>query len=325
MNRLGRLWPGLHVFLFSDNVPLEDEIELKRYAQEEGLLLMGPDAGTVIINGVALGFANAVPEGSIGLVAASGTGLQEVTSLIARQGGGISQAVGVGGRDLSEAVGGIMMMESLMALQEDPNTQVLALISKPPAPGVAEKVLDLIRKSDKPTVVCFLGGDPSAVEAAGAIPATTLEEAALLAGRLAVGSQRSVEQVIAEIERELERRDEESEGLAAGIRAKLTERQQYVRGLFCGGTFCYEAMLLLRNLIGDVHSNVTLEKRLNLADSNKSFAHTCIDLGEDEFTVGRLHPMLDFSLRNRRIQWEAEDPRDGCHPAGCAPGLRRPP
>ena len=170
---------------------------------------MGPDAGTAIINGVALGFANAVPEGNIGLVAASGTGLQEVTSLIARQGGGVSQAVGVGGRDLSEAVGGIMMMESLMALQEDPDTQVLVLISKPPAPDVAEKVLDLVRASDKPTVVCFLGGDPSAVEAAGAVPATTLEEAALLAGRLAAGGQQPVGQVIAEIKRGLERRDEE--------------------------------------------------------------------------------------------------------------------
>jgi FdrA protein len=302
------LQKGLHVFLFSDNVPLEDEIELKRYAQEEGLLLMGPDAGTAIINGVALGFANAVPEGNIGLVAASGTGLQEVTSLIARQGGGVSQAVGVGGRDLSEAVGGIMMMESLMALQEDPDTQVLVLISKPPAPGVAEKVLGLVRASDKPTVVCFLGGDPSAVEAAGAVPATTLEEAAFLAGRLAAGGQQPVGQVIAEIKRGLERRDEELEGLATEARSKLTEEQRYVRGLFCGGTFCYEAMLILRDIIGDVHSNAPLEKRLKLADSNKSLAHTCVDLGEDEFTLGRLHPMLDLSLRNRRIQWEAEDP-----------------
>ena len=301
------LQKGLHVFLFSDNVPLEDEIELKRYAQEEGLLLMGPDAGTAIINGGALGFANAVPEGNIGLVAASGTGLQEVTSLIARQGGGVSQAVGVGGRDLSEAVGGIMMMESLMALQEDPDTQVLVLISKPPAPDVAEKVLDLVRASDKPTVVCFLGGDPSAVEAAGAVPATTLEEAALLAGRLAAGGQQPVGQVIAEIRRDLERRDEGLKGLAAEARAKLTEGQRYVRGLFCGGTFCYEAMLILRDIIGDVHSNAPLEKRLKLADSNKSLAHTCVDLGEDEFTLGRLHPMLDLSLRNRRIQWEAED------------------
>lgn len=302
------LQKGLHVFLFSDNVPLEDEIELKHYAQEERLLLMGPEAGTAIINGVALGFANAVPEGNIGLVAASGTGLQEVTSLIARHGGGVSQALGVGGRDLSEAVGGIMMMESLMALQEDPGTQVLVLISKPPAPSVAEKVLSLVRETDKPTVVCFLGGDPSAVEAAGAVPATTLEEAARLAARLAVGSQQPAEQVIAEIKRDLERRNEELEGLAAEARAKLREGQRYVRGLFCGGTFCYEAMLLLRDLIGDVHSNAPLEKRLKLADSNKSLAHTCVDLGEDEFTVGRLHPMLDLSLRNRRIQWEAEDP-----------------
>lgn len=118
-----------------------------------------------------------------------------------------------------------------------------------------------------------------------------------------------MDQVIAEIKRDLERRDEGLKGLVAEARAKLTGGQRYVRGLFCGGTFCYEAMLLLRDFIGNVHSNAPLEKRLKLVDSNKSLAHTCVDLGEDEFTVGRLHPMLDLSLRNRALKGRRKIPR----------------
>ena len=160
---------GLHVLLFSDNVPLQDEISLKDLAASKGLLCMGPDAGTAIINGVALGFANAVPRGSIGLVSAAGTGLQGVTSGIARRGAGVSQAIGTGGRDLSEAVGGRMMLQGLKMLQEDPETEVIVLISKPPASGVSQKVLDAITRQ-KPTIVCFLGADPGAIEKAGALP-----------------------------------------------------------------------------------------------------------------------------------------------------------
>ncbi len=292
---------GLHVFLFSDNVPLEDEIALKRYAESEGLFLMGPDAGTAIINGVALGFANAVPAGPIGLVAASGTGLQEVTTLIARRGSGITQAVGVGGRDLSEAVGGIMMRMGLEALQDDPDTEVIVLVSKPPAPSVAGRVLGLVGQSDKPTVVCFLGGDAEAIEQAGGIPAATLEEAALLAVRLARGKKPKRGKLRRKQEAELGR-------LAKRALKKLKARQKYVRGLFCGGTFCYEAMLVMQETLGTIHSNTPLEGAPRLEDPNRSVAHTCVDLGEDEFTVGRLHPMLDLSLRNRRIEWEASDP-----------------
>lgn len=294
---------GLHVFLFSDNVPLKDEIALKRYAKEKGLLLMGPDAGTAIINGVALGFANAVPRGRMGVVGAAGTGLQGVTSLITWEGEGISQAIGVGGRDLSEAVGGTMMMESIRALQADPQTEVLVLVSKPPHPTVAEKVLNLVGESDKPTVVVFLGGDQETIRQAGATPAATLEEAALVAVKLARG-QDPIEAAIT-----LAHRDEGLERLAGEIRQGLSPDQKYIRGLFCGGTFCHETLLVLRELIGDVHSNIPLDESLKLADSNKSVEHTVVDLGEDEFTVGRLHPLLDLGLRNRRILWEAHDPQ----------------
>ncbi|MGD1994210.1 MAG: hypothetical protein PVI59_13545, partial [Anaerolineae bacterium] len=171
----GEAWEALrndlHVFLFSDNVSLEDELALKRHAAEHGLLMMGPDCGTAIINGIALGFANVVPRGPVGMVAAAGTGLQEVSTLLARRDAGISQAIGTGGRDLKEAVGGITMLEGLKALQADPQTEVLVLVSKPPSPVVARRVLEQVKKSDKPTVVCFLGGDPASIAAAGAIPA----------------------------------------------------------------------------------------------------------------------------------------------------------
>jgi FdrA protein len=297
---------GLHVLLFSDNVPLEDEIALKKLAAERGLLCMGPDAGTAIINGVALGFANAVPRGNVGLVSAAGTGLQGVTCGLARAGAGVSQAIGTGGRDLSEAVGGATMLAGLAALQADPVTGVIVLISKPPAAAVAARVLAEVRRSNKPTVVCFLGADPGPIEAAGAIPATNLTQAAALAAAVATATATGANWCNA-----LVRLEEESIGLialAAVEQAKLALGQYALCGLFAGGTFCYEAQLILKNLPEKVYSNAPLVKANRMPDSHVSRGHVCIDLGEDEFTQGRLHPMIDPSLRNRRILQEARDP-----------------
>ncbi len=148
---------GLHVLLFSDNVSLEDEIALKQEAGELGLLMMGPDCGTALINGIPLAFANAVPRGPIGIVSASGTGLQEVSSLIARAGGGVSHGIGTGSRDLLEAVGGATTLQAIEALQADPATRHIVLLSKPPAPPVAAAVLERVAKSEKPFTICFLG------------------------------------------------------------------------------------------------------------------------------------------------------------------------
>src|SRR5690606_14776291 len=110
---------NLNVMMFSDNVTVEDEIKLKDLAVKKDLLMMGPDCGTAIINGVGLCFANKIKRGPIGLVAASGTGLQEVTVLIDQFGGGISQAIGVGGRDLSKDVMGRMTLHAINALNAD--------------------------------------------------------------------------------------------------------------------------------------------------------------------------------------------------------------
>ncbi|HTP09381.1 MAG TPA: acyl-CoA synthetase FdrA [Anaerolineae bacterium] len=293
---------GLHVLLFSDNVALEDEIALKRYARDHGLLLMGPGAGTAILNGVALGFANVVPSGPVGIVSAAGTGLQEVSTLLAKYGVGITQGIGTGGRDLKDEVGGIMMLEGLKALQADPATKVIALVSKPPSPGVAEAILDQVAQSDKPAIIGFMGANPDQFRA---IPNTTmartLQETALLADN-AAGVNIDVAAVIAQEETKLQTQVKE-------LRAVLKPEQKYLRGLFSGGTLCFEAQVIWRDLLKEsVLSNAPLRHENQLADSLHSVKHTCIDLGEEEFTVGRPHPMIDNDLRIRRLLQEARDP-----------------
>ena len=294
---------GLHVFLFSDNVPLKDEIALKRYAADHGLLMMGPDCGTAILNGVALGFANVVPRGPVGIVAAAGTGLQEVSTFLARRDVGISQAIGTGGRDLTEAVGGIAMLEGLKALQHgDPATEVLVLISKPPAPGVARRVLEQVGAGDKPTVACFLGGDPAPIAAVGAIPAATLQEAAYLAAAEVEG------QVDSPVDEVIECETVDLQAQALELKDQLTFKQRALRGLFSGGTLAAEALVVWREIVGDVRSNVPLDPRLALEDPTRSQGHTAVDLGAGEFTRGRPHPMIDNDLRIRRLMAEAADP-----------------
>jgi FdrA protein len=293
---------GLHVLLFSDNVPIEDEVALKQYAARHGLLMMGADCGTAIINGVALGFANVVPRGPVGIVAAAGTGLQEVSTLLAKLGVGIAQGIGTGGRDLKEQVGGLMMLEGIKALQADPQTQVLLLVSKPPAPAVAGRVLEQVKGSDKPTVVCFLGGDPGPIAAAGAIPARTLQEAAYLAAAEVEGYEGpSADEVV-------ERETADLKAQAAGLKERLKPDQRYLRGLFSGGTLAAEALVIWEETLGDVRSNVALDPRLRLGDATRSEDHCAVDLGEDAFTVGRPHPMIDNGLRIRRLMQEARDP-----------------
>src|SRR6266567_8327391 len=182
---------GLHVFLFSDNVPLEDEITLKRLAQARGLLLMGPDCGTAMLNGVGLGFINVVPRGPIGIVGASGTGIQQVMSLVAQERGGVSQVIGCGGRDLSEAVGALTTLQGLRMLQEDEQTEVIVLISKPPAPKVAERVLQAATSGKKPVVVMFVGADANALQSRYGhriVVASTLADAAQKAISVCGGS-----------------------------------------------------------------------------------------------------------------------------------------
>ena len=288
---------GLDVMIFSDNVTTADEIELKQLAHERGVLVMGPDCGTAIVGGIPLGFANVVRRGDIGVIGASGTGTQQVTALIDRWGAGITHAIGTGSHDLSAEVGAITMLDAMAALASDPATKVLLLVSKPPAPKVAERVLAAAAAASTPAVVCFLGADPDSVARPGIKAAETLEDAAALAVELSTGAEPNRAEGAGDIE-----------AAAAQATAALAPSQRYIRGLFSGGTFGYEASLLLSKRLGTVHSNTPARPEDTIADVWKSEGHTIIDLGDDVFTRGRPHPMIDFRLRVERIAEEAADP-----------------
>jgi len=296
------LQKGLHVFLFSDNVTLEKEIELKKTARARGLLLMGPDCGTAIINGIPLAFANAVPRGSIGIVAAAGTGLQETSTLIANNGAGISQAIGTGGRDIKEEVGGMMFISAMEALAADKETAVILLVAKPPDPAVLRRIARASRPIAKPLVTVFLGGAAGMVKGRNIHDAATLEAGALTAVALSRGNE------VETVARRLAGRDARLLIKARAIAAGLQRRQKYVRALYSGGTFCSEAQAIFRGRVAGLYSNVPLAGLEKLGNSLQSRQHTFLDLGEDEFTSGRLHPMIDFSTRNRRLLQEAGDP-----------------
>ncbi len=288
---------GRNVFLYSDNVPVEREAALKRRAREKGFLVLGPDCGTAWlggIGGIGLGFANRVRRGGIGLVGASGTGLQAVMSRIHALDFGISQAIGTGGRDLSAEVGGITAAQGLDLLRRDPETYVIVLIAKPPDPEVGSRLLSLARSIGKPVVVHFLGAPLPGRRLGNVYFAATLSEAAELAVSLFPGTAGAPPAT--------------NQQKTAGGAPAVPGRKTWIRGLFSGGTLAYEALLGLSAFLAPVWSNLGARK---LADSLHSREHTILDLGADEFTVGRLHPMIDQDLRLRRLRQEAADPDVG--------------
>ncbi len=280
---------GLNVMLFSDNVPVEAELRLKQKAVEKGLLMMGPDCGTAIINGVPLCFANAVRRGKIGVVGASGTGTQEVTVQVHRLGEGLSQVIGTGGRDLKDQIGGLMMIQGFESLIADPETEVIVLISKPPSPTVAEKIYQIAKHSPKPVVIDFIGGDRSAIEAVGAVPCISLEDAA----RKAVGKLRGqpVEDFTGFSLPEGQIRE-----MVEAAAAKLKLDQNELRALYTGGTLADEAMKLLGERY-EIYSNIPLTPEMAIENLPGGRGHICLDLGEDQFTRGRPHPMIDPQTR----------------------------
>jgi FdrA protein len=275
-----------HVFLYSDNVSLEDEIELKKTAREKALLVMGPDCGTAIINGIGLGFANRVRRGAIGIVGASGTGTQAVTSHIHELGGGVSHAIGTGGRDLKSEVGAITAQQALDLLARDPETKVIVLVSKPPSPEVATRLISAAQFTGKPVVIYFIGYPPPARKIGNLHFAISLSEAA----EIAVGQSAMT--------------TEESSVVNKPVGG-------YLRGLFSGGTLAYETMIGLQASLSPLYSNAPITNSQLLHDPLKSECHTIIDLGDEFFMVGRLHPMIDNDLRIRRMRQEAADPEVG--------------
>jgi FdrA protein len=281
------LTAGLHVLLFSDNVPLAEEVALKERASRAGRLVMGPGAGTAVLGGVGLGFANAVGAGPAGIVAAAGTGAQEAMTLLDRWGIGVSQVIGVGGRDLSADVGGLMARDAIRALDADPGTEVILLVSKPPDADVATAVIGASEAT--PVVAACLGMSAPDGLLAGAPLAATLEQGAL-----------RVASILGKPEPDLAAGlDGVTERMAARIGATRTA----VRGFFTGGTLCYEAQVVLGGSLGPVYSNIPLRPELGLPAP--AGAHICLDLGEEEYTKGRPHPMIDPAARKEVMRADA--------------------
>lgn len=295
---------GRHVMLFSDNVTLDDEVALKREAAGRGLLLMGPDCGTAIVGGMPLAFANAVRRGPIGIVGAAGTGIQEVSSLIHRLGGGVSQAIGTGGRDLSIEVGGLMMLLGIEALAADPETQVLVIVSKPAAAAVAERVVAALAATPKPCVVHFVGDAPRPEDTAhGIVFADSLAGAAELACRRS-GLGFTPPPPIADPS-------------CVAAAAALLPAGAALKALFCGGTTGQEALALLTRAGLEVRSNLHKKGALRVdgvergAPAAGGSGHVLLDLGDDVFTRGRPHPMIEPVLRNERLAVEMADAAAG--------------
>jgi len=293
------LGAGKHVMIFSDNVPVEDEVRLKALGRAGGLLVMGPDCGTAIIGGVGLGFANAVPRGNVGIVSASGTGAQEVSSVLARLGVGISHLIGTGGRDVSGDVGGVTTAMGLKALISDGGTGVIVIISKVPDGAVGDEILGLAGRSGKPCVVWFAGQDARPREGNIAFGGTLADTARLAAAAATQGefSPPSAGEVSALLEKA-----GDIPLTASGSAGK------YLRGLFGGGTLAQEAVFILKEHLGEIDTNMKLPGTGLLTDPSASAGHTVVDLGDDAFTRGRAHPMIDQSYKLARLAKEFEDP-----------------
>ncbi|HOZ57903.1 MAG TPA: DUF1116 domain-containing protein [Nakamurella multipartita] len=276
---------GRHVMIFSDNVPVADEIAIKTAARAAAVLAMGPDCGTTLLGGIGLGFANVLrahPGPRVGIVAASGTGAQHLIALLDDAEVAVSHVLGVGGRDLSADVGGLSTGAALAVLDADPGTDHIVLISKPADRTVAARIRAVAARLTTPVSLLVIGPGQD---------------------DLTAGAERVIS--------------------ALGARPPVwprwgstapAGRRGALRGLYSGGTLADEAMLVLADLIGDVRSNIPLRPELALAPAGPGRArlagsgHAVVDLGDDEFTVGRPHPMIDPTLRLALLAEQAADP-----------------
>lgn len=303
---------GIHQLIFSDHVPVEDELEIKTTAAAKGVLILGPGAGTSIINGKGIGFSNVISTGPVGVVAAAGTGLQEVTSLLDQCGIGVKHGLGVGGNDPKDKIGGIMMLDCMKILEKDDNIKVIAIVSKPPSPSVEQKIIDYaVGSGTKKYILAFIGGET--VEAAQKHGNSMIIRVNSLAS-----SVLAVAKVLGDehLHEALSRTYMQPEALVNILQkewSRLESSQRFIRALYTGGTFTYEAQVILGDIMKDepICSNAPIQRIKQLQDSLKSEEHSVIDLGEEEFTKGRPHPMIDPTIRKFRIVEEAEDPEVG--------------
>jgi len=294
------LQAGLNVFVFSSNVSVEEELELKQFAAQRGLLVMGPDCGTSLIGSASIGFANAVRKGCIGAIGAAGTGLQEFTSQVHNAGLGISHAIGTGSHDLSDKIGGLTAFAALESLEADPQTKVIAMISKPPGARTLERLIERIKVCKKPVIGCFLGtpkieaGNAKNYQRAGTIDEAVQFAIARTGGKPAPAQVSYTPQKM---------------DLMAREKASWLPEQRYLRGMFAGGTFCYQSQQIFRDAGIAIHSNTPLDEQYKLANPDHSLEHTLVDMGDDYYTLGRPHPMIDGTMRRQRIRAESRDPQ----------------
>ena len=295
---------GLHVFLFSDHVPLEDEIMLKKLAIQNKVLFMGPEAGTSIINGTVLGFGNRIRPGNVGIIGASGTGIQESTTLLHSFGSGITHAIGVGGRDMKKQVGGLMTLQAMTAFEEDTNTRAVILVSKPVDRAEREKIVDAIKSlSKKNYILCLIGSKEQIRDIPQIQFARSVQSAVLKT--LKVTDKAKYSNALQKCKSEAR----SAISFAKSLSLSLPSRQRYIRGLFAGGTLCYESLAILEDTVGRIHSNVTSDSQYHVDGNEKSGRyHSLIDFGEGQFTAARPHPIIDPSIRLSRLLDEAGDP-----------------
>lgn len=296
---------GLNLLIFSSSVDIDDEMAIKREAEQRGLLVMGPDCGTAMFRGAGLGFANAVRSGPVGLVGASGTGLQQVSTFIHHCGCGISHIIGTGGGDVGPEIAGRMTLSGMDLLDSDPETRVVVIVSKPPHPEAAERILARAQRIQKPVVVCFLGADTSGLRDDPPVQVGTLEDAALVAVSLAedkrLGEVRAIAAAL----------EPDQDDILAREASLLARDQRFVRGLFCGGTFALEAAFLLKSMVGDVSGNFRATGIKLIDDTVRIAGHGVLDLGAESLTRGRPHPMLAPDMREAQILSAAGDPSVG--------------
>ncbi len=289
---------GLNVFIFSDNVTLEEERKLKEKGKEKGLLVMGPDCGVGMVGGVCLAAGSIMNEGPVGIVAASGSGAQEVACILDKCGIGISSLIGTGGRDLYPEIGGIEMLQGIDMLEKDDDTKVIILVSKLADYGVMEKVLTYADNTKKPVVAVFLGGDEALFAGHKTIPAFSLEEAAYNAAKIISPS----------IDLDFRLSDEQIKKIVCDEVKKYDAEQKYFRGLYCGGTFTEEGLLHYSKIPNiTLYSNLKTKYAQKLEDSELSFGHSILDMGAEDFTCKAPHPVFDPQLRIKRLMRELED------------------
>ncbi len=279
---------GLHCTVFSNNVPLSDEREMKLLAREKGLLCMGPDCGVANINGVALVLSSITNRGPFGIVGASGCGIQHVGAIIHEAGSGVTQIIGTGGNDLKDQVGGLMMEMGIAALEADEETKYIAIVSRKPGDAVLKNLLGWISACKKPVVALLMGCDRETIEATGAIYAENLDDCGQKCLRL-IGKEYPLPAL------------DDLTAIADEAVKKLAPQQKYLTALYSGGTYMDEAMRAAAPLVGPVYSNSPTKPEWTIQPGQIGHEHTFMDYGEEEFTVGRAHPIIDLSVRKNAL------------------------